>query len=266
MPYLGDYLPTYTHDVLKLPIEELAVYLLRFLRRLESEDEAPLRMRAVVTPSAMKGYVPESFGYGEQIRMSRRLAEVWNWVETNGFLAPDPQEPQGCFFLTERGRALTESPLDASTYAAEFHLPSGSLLPKMEEETRPDFLRGAYDKAVFSAMRLVEIEVRAAAGLDASDIGVPLMRKAFHPDKGVLADTELPVAERQRVADLFAGAIGAFKNPASHREVDLADPAEAANLIRLADQLLRMVHRTNAYGDLLVERTMEIIRGKGNGS
>ena len=35
--------------------------------------------------------------------------------------------------------------------------------------------------------------------------------------------------------ELFAGAIGTFKNPPSHRQADYANPTEASEVIVLAD-------------------------------
>jgi hypothetical protein len=68
------------------------------------------------------------------------------------------------------------------------------------------------------------------------------MRKAFDPDTGPLTDESLPFAERESMAHLFAGAVGLYKNPHSHRHVNL-EAAETAGLLIFATHLLFIVDR-----------------------
>lgn len=103
------------------------------------------------------------------------------------------------------------------------------------------FEHGHYDTAVFEAMKAVEVAVRDAAGFSAADIGTNLMRKAFAVDNGPLTDKSAEQGERQARSDLFAGAIGSYKNPYSHRNVLLDNTDEAAEIIMLANHLLRIV-------------------------
>ena len=72
------------------------------------------------------------------------------------------------------------------------------------------------------------------------DYGKPLMSKAFQAEKGDLTDTNQPELEREARYFLFAGAIGAYKNPGSHREVEIT-AEEAAEVIIFASHLLRIV-------------------------
>lgn len=58
-----------------------------------------------------------------------------------------------------------------------------------------------------------------------------------------MTDAAAEGGEKEATANLFAGAIGAYKNPTSHRTVQFDDPMEAAEVIQLADLLLRIVHR-----------------------
>jgi len=50
--------------------------------------------------------------------------------------------------------------------------------------------------------------------------------------------------EREATMALFWGALGVFKNPWSHPQVEYDDPTLAAEVVLLADLLLRMLDRT----------------------
>ena len=102
-------------------------------------------------------------------------------------------------------------------------------------------MRGEFDSAAFQAMKAVEVSVRDAGGFGNNPVGVALMRQAFAVDTGPLTDTGVERGEQSARMDLFAGAIGSYKNPHSHRDVDLNDPMEAAEIILLANHLLRIV-------------------------
>jgi len=102
--------------------------------------------------------------------------------------------------------------------------------------------------AVFQAMKAVEVHVREAAGLAAGDIGTDLIRRAFHEETGPLTDKSVERSERQATSALFAGAIGSYKNPHSHRDVNLNDPDEAMEIVSLANHLLRIVDSRVAAG------------------
>jgi uncharacterized protein (TIGR02391 family) len=125
-------------------------------------------------------------------------------------------------------------------------LPREMLHPRLSKTVWQAFMRGEYDVAIFQAMKAVEVAVREAAGLTAADIGTGLMRKAFDVDKGPLSDLKAERAERQARSDLFAGAIGSYKNPHSHRDVPLDNAVEAVEVAMLANHLLRILDARGA--------------------
>lgn len=72
------------------------------------------------------------------------------------------------------------------------------------------------------------------------------MRQAFRPGRdgqggGPLWRADDHGGEAVAVMKLFAGSLGLFKNPASHRRVDFTDPTEAAEVVLRADLLMRQL-------------------------
>lgn len=115
------------------------------------------------------------------------------------------------------------------------------LHPRILEACWTSYFRGEYDTAVFKAFRELEIEIRTAGDYPAHFVGPDLARRAFHED-GPLSDKSIPVAERQALSSIMAGAIGSYKNPHSHRKVTL-DAVEAAEMLILASHLLKILDR-----------------------
>lgn len=170
------------------------------------------------------------------------LIEALHWLEANALLLPAPGSngKNGWRILGRRGKELiNREKFDDFRQAAAF--PKALLHTKIADRVWVALARGEYDNAVFFAFRTVEESVRKSGGYSATDIGVDLMRKAFHADRGPLSDTTQPKPEREALAHLFAGAIGSYKNPHSHRTVTISDHVEAQEMVMLASHLLRIV-------------------------
>ena len=160
---------------------------------------------------------------------------------------PDPGQPSPGFYVPTRRAQSLKTRIDVDVFRKGRVLPSELLPVLFAEKVVPIFRRGDHDIAVFQAFKEVEVAVRNAAnakgaGYADSEVGTTLMRKAFHPDTGPLADKTLVPAEREAELHLFAGAIGHAKNPTSHRDVAITAP-EAARLIVFASHLFDIVER-----------------------
>jgi len=228
--------PVPTDQIRGLPTADLALLLLQALVK----NNGPVNADSLFRGSE------QAFHHNKERDANfllERLSDAWAWLEAHGLIGPGIQSNTTTWQrVTTQGRELAS---DASAlrklWAAERL--AGKLDPGLENKVRSIFNLGDYETACFAAMKAVEVEVRQAAGLDTAAIGVDLMRLAFRPDGGPLTDMEAHPGERRALMELFAGAIGSFKNPASHRTVHFDDPVEAAEVIQTADLLLRLLRR-----------------------
>ena len=174
--------------------------------------------------------------------ISLALTEAWAWLEAQGLIVPasGSNGQNGWRVLSRRARKM-ETEAEFANYKVARLLSKEILHRKIADVVWGAFMRGEFDGAAFHAMKGVEVFVRKASGLGAELVGVRLMRTAFAPENGPLTDIAAEAGERQGRMDLFAGAIASYKNPHSHRDVNLDDPYEAMEIIFLANHLLRIV-------------------------
>jgi uncharacterized protein (TIGR02391 family) len=248
METLRDLLPDV--DVLVgLPPEELARYLLRLARsNLQNGMFNPDNLVTVTTGVGMAAMQASPYPPHRAAEVELAVNEAWQWLWINMLIVSvgGYNGRSGFMTISRRGLTLTDDQrFDSFRDAAGF--PKSLLHPAIADQVWLALARGDLEEAVFTAFKAVEVAVRLAGGYDPTDIGVPLMRKAFDEASGPLTDPSQPKAEREALAHLFAGAIGSYKNPHSHRTVSITDPREAQEIVMLASHLLRIVDsRRNA--------------------
>lgn len=219
--------------LLALSMEEIGLQLIDHIRSSDRQQLHPSSFDGVLFDSH-----PEKYPMKYRNRIIDALLEGWAWLISEALIVPTSGNSNGWCKLSRRGEEITGTDSFAN-YQQSRLLPREVLHPTIRDRVWLNVLRGDFDLAVFEAMKAVEIAVREASKIDA--LGVKLMRAAFHQDTGPLADMNLDPGEREARMHLFAGAIGSYKNPISHRHVPLTDAPEVIEQIMLANHLLRIV-------------------------
>ena len=237
-------------QLLSLQPEELAGHLLISLG-----DIKQINPEGLITYKDMDGEMKRISHSNPQLKypsvcdedVLSALMEAWQYLLSEGFVAPLPKDlpsnprrvTETRYFITRRGKKI-ETLDDFQAYRKADLLRRHQLHPIIAEKVWFIFAQGSYGTAVLEAFKQVEVAVRKAGNYAETDYGTNLMKKAFHANNGNLTDPNQQEAEKDARFFLFAGAIGSYKNPSSHRDVEFV-PEEAAEMIIFASHLLRIV-------------------------
>jgi uncharacterized protein (TIGR02391 family) len=238
MSKISDFVPS-AEALVSMSPEDVGIVILKHLlsKPLYGRAEKYKRGNFLVSSATPAREYPAQFFD----RVNEALAGGWAWLEREGALLPDPDnQDRDWMIISNRGKQMLDpEKLKAFKYAANF--PAAKLHPAISPSTFSHFMKGEYDTAVFAAFREVEVAVRKAGAFPDSTLGTDLMRQAFKEQVGPLTDSSDVISEQQAIQHLFAGAIGTFKNPSSHRSGVINTPDRAISLVQLADLLLRIV-------------------------
>lgn len=219
--------------LLSLEPEELAGVVLEYLHSLP-ESDSQLSFQNFSASHTVAEYPSE-----HQKEITKALREAWMWLQNQGFIIPTPGFYPEMVSITRQGLRVRNA-IDLEAYRRANLLPKQLLHPAIATEVWLSFSRGNYESAVLLAFKEVEVTVRETGGYSPVNYGVQLMRQAFDAEEGTLTDANQPKPEREATAHLFAGSIGLYKNPYSHRNIPIT-AEEAAELIIFASHLLRIV-------------------------
>lgn len=222
--------------VADMPPSELAGYVLEVLMSAGTMERGVWNRRNFCM-QASREYVEH--GEPADERIGTACSSAWAWLEANGFIARHPEQDNEWYLPTNQGELLRNHQ-DLRQFMTSEQLPEAFLHPELLQHVRPLFFQSRFETAVFEAFKSLEVTIRNAAKLGHDLVGVQLASRAFHPDDGPLTDKTAEKGERVALMNLMTGALGSYKNPASHRRVEI-EAQEARDMIILASHLLKIV-------------------------
>ncbi|MFM9879481.1 MAG: TIGR02391 family protein [Burkholderiaceae bacterium] len=222
--------------VIDMHTAELAGYVLESLMS-AGEMERGVWNRRNFCMQVSRGY--SDVNQNPNTKVGIACSTAWAWLESNGLICQHPDQDIGWFLSTKRAGEIGSREALHRVISNQ-QLPEEFLHPELLVNARPLFLQSRFETAVFEAFKSLEVAIRNAAKLGHEMIGVQLAGRAFHPEDGALTDKAAEKGERVALMNLMTGALGSYKNPSSHRRVEIS-VEEARDMLILASHLLKIV-------------------------
>jgi uncharacterized protein (TIGR02391 family) len=199
------------------------------------EIEAKIEYQEIIG-EANSGYQP--------IRFTRikYKASPETHIDIRKFQRGYSNEEENVFFPTKNGFQFPENEFKKVINKYTL-LPQTYIHPRIMKKCFSLLEKSEYESAVLQAFKCIETGIREKTGASEEEIGVKLIRAAYNPENGKLTDYNLPKSEREAFANYIAGAFGYYKNPCSHRDVEL-NFISAFDRIIVASDLLKTIDRS----------------------
>ena len=200
---------------------------------MKSEIEAKIEYQEVIGEANAGGY--------QHVRFTRikYKASPTAHIDIRQFQRGYDDEGEEAFFPTKKGFRFPER--EFRRVVKEYALmPETYVHPLIVKKSFSLLNEGQFESAVLQAFKTIETRIRERINASQEEYGIRLIRKAFNTASGPLTDHELPKAEREAFCNYIAGAFGFYKNPCSHRDIEL-DFISAFDRIVVASDLLKAI-------------------------
>lgn len=200
----------------------------------KSEIQAKIEYEQIIGEANKGGFQPIRF-----TRIKYKASETAH-LDIRKFQRGYDDEGEEVFYPTKIGFRFPEQEFKKvlKEYAL---LPTTYIHPKIVAKSFRLLENGEYESAILQAFKVIETTIRERIGGKSEDIGVRLIRQAFNANNGQLTDFDLPLAEREAFVNYISGAYGFYKNPCSHRDVEL-DMISAFERIVVASDLFKKIN------------------------
>lgn len=200
---------------------------------MNKEIEAKIEYQKVIGEAKPESYQPIRFS-----RIKYKASQETH-IDIRQYQRGYDDDGEEQFYPTKKGFRFLES--EFNRVIKEYTLlPKTYVHPNIIKKCFPLLESGEFDSAVLQAFKLIEINIRKKTKVKSEEIGIKLIRKAFDPKSGTLTNYELPIAEREAFANYIAGAFGYYKNPCSHRDIEI-NFISAFDRIVVASDLLKII-------------------------
>jgi len=204
------------------------------------EIEAKIEYQEIIGEAKPGDYQPIRF-----TRIKYKASQTTH-IDIRKFQRGYDDEGNDIYFPTKNGFRFPEREFDRVIKEYTL-LPQTYVHPKIIEKSFALLKSGEYESAVLQAFKCIETGIRDKINARPEDVGVKLIRKAFNPESGKLTNYKLTKAEREAFSNYIAGAFAFYKNPCSHRDVEL-NFISAFDRIVVASDLLKIIDNSEIQG------------------